>query len=74
VRENYRSKGRNYVAEARLTVTRVDGSGIRATCKGSGAVYELGFENGRWYCSCPAFSTCAHIHALQLVTVREANS
>ena len=74
MRENYQRKAARYVTEARLSVERVDRSGIRATCRGSGAVYELGYENGRWHCSCPAHGVCAHIYALQLCTVREASS
>jgi hypothetical protein len=74
VRENYQRKGERYVSEGRLSVLRVDSAGIRATCRGSGVVYELGYENGRWHCSCPAFSECAHLHSLKLVTVREASS
>jgi hypothetical protein len=40
-----------------------------------GTVYSLGFDDigdgdGGWFCSCPAFGRCAHLIALQLVTVR----
>jgi hypothetical protein len=74
VRENFEAKGRRYLGEARLTIKHVSAAGIRATCRGSGAVYELGCENERWFCSCPALGTCAYLHALQLCTVREARS
>jgi hypothetical protein len=72
VKENAERKGRRYVAEGRLTIERVDVAGIHATCRGAGAVYTVGYENERWHCSCPALRRCAHLVALQLVTVRTA--
>jgi hypothetical protein len=73
-RENAQAKARRYLAEARLTVEQVDAELVRATCRGSGAVHDVGWtpEFG-WSCSCPCPSRrCAHLIALQLVTVREA--
>jgi len=66
-------KGRRLLSEGRLTLLEVDGDRIKAECRGdSAAVYDTGFseERGEWYCSCPARSKCAHLVALQLVTVR----
>ena len=71
MREDYRTKGRRYVGEGRLTLKLVTADTIAATCKGNGEVYELGHTAGRWWCSCAARSTCSHLAALQLVTVRE---
>jgi len=34
-------------------------------------VYALGHDGVAWFCSCPALGLCAHLIALQLVTVRE---
>ena len=65
-RENAEAKGR----EGRLLIERVDEGGIRASCRGGGQVYQLGFEDGAWFCSCPALGRCAHLVALQAVTVR----
>jgi hypothetical protein len=70
VRENAQAKGRRYLCEGRLIVERVDAAGIRAICRGMGAVYSLGYGNERWYCTCPALGFCAHLTALQLVTRR----
>ena len=77
VRESAEAKARRYLLEGRLQVERVDEGTIRARCRGGGAVYELGFDDigawepeGCWWCSCPAFGRCAHLVALQLVTVR----
>ena len=71
-RENVEAKGRRYVVEARLLVTKVDGDTVTAECRGSGEVYELGHGPGRgWYCTCPVRSDrCAHLAALRLVAVR----
>lgn len=73
-RESAAVKGRRYLTEGRLTVTRVDRSGVDAECRGAGAFYRVGYVNGVWSCACPALGTCSHLHALQLVTVREAVS
>lgn len=70
MREDARTKGVRYVSEGRLTVTRVDGDHVVATCRGAGAIYRCGHNPSRgWWCNCPARSTCAHVHALCLVTV-----
>jgi hypothetical protein len=72
MRENARAKANRYLAEGRLTVLRVDRNVVAAECRGAGAVYRVGFEDGTWSCSCPARGACCHLHALQAVTVREA--
>ena len=66
-RENAAAKGRRYLTEGRLLLTRVDELRIEAVCRGGGESYQLGFVSGRWRCSCPARSRCAHLVALQLV-------
>jgi uncharacterized Zn finger protein len=71
-RETVADKANRYLCESRVTVVSVDGDTVRATCRGSGELYELGHAPGRgWWCSCPAKSArCAHLIALQSVTVR----
>jgi uncharacterized Zn finger protein len=69
-RESVETKGRRYLLEGRLTVIAVDESIVRATCRGAGALYQLGFDGEAWSCSCPAVGRCAHLVAVQLVTVR----
>ena len=69
-RESKADKGLRYIREGRLTVTRVDGDRVMAECRGTNAIYELGFENGHWTCSCPARYDCSHLSALWRVTVR----
>jgi hypothetical protein len=68
--ENYRDKGERYITDGRLIITRVNDGGIDATCRGGGELYALGFRQGRWFCLCEARTTCSHLYALQLVTVR----
>jgi hypothetical protein len=70
-RESAETKSKRYLIEARLTVLGVDRDRVQATCRGSGELYELGHDPGRgWHCSCPARGRCAHLIALQTVTVR----
>ena len=69
MREGADTKGRRYLAEGRLTVTRVEGDRVHAECKGQGAVHRLGHDARGWWCSCPARTTCSHLVALQLVVV-----
>jgi uncharacterized Zn finger protein len=70
-REDARAKGMRYLTSGRLVVTLVSGMEVSAVCRGdSGTVYALGYKRGGWWCDCPAFTKCAHLTALQLVTVR----
>lgn len=70
-RENKQDKGTRMLTHGRLTVTKVEGDRVVAECRGdSGEVYELGFENGHWHCSCLARTDCSHLSALWRVTVR----
>lgn len=74
-RETAEARGRRYLVEARLTITRLEGDDVRATCRGSGAVHHLGHHVacGGWWCSCPARTTCSHLVALQLVAIQRAH-
>lgn len=70
--EGIHEKGRRLLKEGRLTVLRVADGYVHAQCRGDSAeVYDLGFDSGKaqWRCTCQARSKCAHIVALQLVTV-----
>jgi hypothetical protein len=73
-RESIESKGRRYLLEGRLVVTRVDGDHVSACCRGDGEVYQCGHEPDRgWWCSCPARTDqCSHLAALRLVTIRRS--
>ena len=70
-RENAQEKGRRYLAESRLRVLYVKPNDprVRATCRGDGETYRLGFELVRgWFCECPAKTTdCSHLVALRLI-------
>lgn len=66
-RETVNEKAHRYLAEGRLTIELVLADEIRASCDG-GERYDLGFEAGAWWCSCPARVRCAHLAALELVT------
>jgi hypothetical protein len=69
-RESVQLKAHRYLREARLTVTRIDEGAVRATCRGTTGIHDLGWTpGGGWSCSCPARRRCCHIAALQCVTV-----
>lgn len=72
MREGVEAKGRRYLVEGRLRVTRLDERTVAAVCRGGGAIYALGHDGEAWSCSCPARGRCAHLIALQLVTVPAA--
>ena len=67
MREDAETKGRRYLTEGRLVVELVVAGEVRARCRGGGAVYRLGFVDGRWWCECPAHGRCSHLVALELV-------
>jgi hypothetical protein len=72
MRESAAIKARRYLSEVRLTVEQADANLGRVVCRGDGPVYETGWTSEfGWSCSCPARRRCAHLIALQLVTVRE---
>jgi hypothetical protein len=68
VRETVAAKAHRLLASGQLTVTRVDGHRVSATCAGDTGRYTLSFERGEWSCSCPAYRDCSHLEALKLVT------
>lgn len=73
MRENAIAKGRRYVSEGRLIVRELDEHAgiVQADCRGAGAVWSVGRDERGWFCTCPAYTTCAHIAALQLVVALE---
>lgn len=73
MRESVHEKGRRYLGEGRLIVSVVTGGRVEATCRGGEDVYEVGLRDNEWFCTCPARSRCAHLVALQLVTVRTSS-
>lgn len=74
-REGAREKGLRYLAEGRLVVEVVKGDLVQARCRGAGEIYPLGWNvRSGWWCDCPARGPCAHLHALQSVTVTDRRS
>lgn len=72
MRENVEVRGRRLLTEGRLIVERRGDAVIRASCRGdTGDVYVLGYSpSSGWTCDCPARTRCAHLVALELVTIR----
>ena len=71
-RENYKSKGVRYLAEARLTVRSITPTEVTATVRGTGDIHNVTATTDAWRCTCPAKGPCCHIHAAQLVTLKPA--
>jgi hypothetical protein len=73
-RESVQAKAARYLAEARLTITFVDGDRVLGHCRGDGELYEVGHDPGQgWTCTCPARTDqCCHLIALRRVTIRPA--
>jgi hypothetical protein len=69
-------RGSQHLIEGRLILIHCNGDSIRATCRGSGELHDVGHDPERgWYCTCQARShstrtTCSHLHALQRVCIR----
>jgi hypothetical protein len=75
MRESIATKAERYVGESRLTITRVDPTIVVADVRGHGSIYQVCWTpDSNWTCSCPARRRCAHVHAVQLVTVRGGGS
>ena len=71
IRESAEAKARRYLVEGRVWITCVDGDFVRALVRGAGELHEAGHRpRDGWYCTCPARRTCAHLHALMAVTVK----
>ena len=68
-RESAEVKGKRYLTEGRLIVEFVDAERIVASCRGNGAVWQLGYQRGGWFCDCPVRGRCSHLFALQNVCV-----
>ncbi len=69
-RESVAVKAARDLVSARLHIRRADNVGVHATCRGdSGELYRLVHDRGRWTCSCPARTRCAHLTALARVWV-----
>lgn len=68
LRENAADKAYRYVTSGRLTIVRVVPGEVVAWCKGDGAVHQLGWSRGGYWCSCESRSAhCSHLRALRLV-------
>lgn len=71
MRETTADKSRRYLLEHRLIVDHVVADDVHATCRGTGAIHELGHDPNRgWWCTCSPRANCSHLLALMAVTIR----
>jgi hypothetical protein len=67
-RDNARAKALRILAEGRVTIKRVNPSGVVALVRGdSAAFYIVTHDGARWRCSCEAIGRCSHGIAVQMV-------
>lgn len=71
-RESIDAKAPRYLAEGRITVTRLVGDEVTAVARGESGTYDLGHTPGRgWWCACPVRTDrCSHLAALWLITIK----
>ncbi len=69
-RESTDEKAARLLTTGRLTVVLLDDDTIMSECQGDHGTYRQTYFGGRWECSCPARTDCAHLRALWLVTVK----
>ncbi len=60
-------KAEMMLVEGRVQVTRVGPHSVAAVVQGDRGVYEAGWRNGEWYCSCRSRTACSHLDALRRV-------
>ena len=74
MRESIPAKAARLLAEGAVHVQRADGVRIAASVQGDHGRYVVACDGERWACSCPAWKSCAHVRAVELVAtpLREA--
>jgi len=74
MRETATEKGRRYLSEGRVIVSDVRLNRVSAAVRGNGTVYQTGFSDGEWHCSCPTpTDRCSHLYAVRKVTAPDVN-
>jgi uncharacterized Zn finger protein len=63
-RETIDEKARRYLKGGRVTIEYADADTVRASARGSDAVYFVGYSGGVSRCDCPARGRCAHLVAV----------
>jgi len=66
-REDSRAKALRILSEGRVTIKRVDPSGVVALVHGETGFYIVTHDGARWRCSCAAIGRCSHGVAVQMV-------
>jgi hypothetical protein len=67
MRETAETKSRRLLVSGAVRITHVGRWYVAATVAGDSAIYQTGYESGRWFCSCPCLTGCSHVLALRLV-------
>ncbi len=67
MRETVPEKAARLLSSGAVYVQRADGAKVAATVQGDHGRYVVVFDGERWACSCPAWRSCAHATAVELV-------
>lgn len=67
MRENAASKGRRYLTEGRVVITRLNTGSVDAVVRGDGTHHAVAWRPHLWTCTCEARGTCSHLLAVRLV-------
>ena len=68
MRTSVPEKAARLLAKGAVHVRRADGVRIAATVHGDNGRWVVVLDGERWACSCPAWRSCSHARALELVT------
>ncbi len=60
-------KAERLLVDGRVQVTRVGPHSVAAVVQGDRGVYDCGWRNGAWWCSCRSRTACSHLDALRRV-------
>lgn len=67
MRESAAVKAGRYLLDGRVVVELAQPGSFRATVRGGGQIYVVGFGRGGWTCTCPARGLCSHLAAAHLI-------
>ena len=67
-RENAAAKANRYLVEGRIVLSLVTTLQVKGTARGDGALWRFGYDQGAWWCDCPARSDqCCHLRAARRI-------
>jgi len=68
--ERIGDKAKRLLVSSAVMVVSASTDEILAHVRGDTDLYTVEWNRGHWACSCPCYSTCSHVTAVSMVTVR----